>query len=504
MKFFEILNNPGNVPVTELRVVVYDVFREQTVELLSRKSCHCLDYFTVETGENVSFFILVANDDSHKIMVYSHHQVKDVKSLESITKNAFQMHVFERIISEKTGVIFEKHPWLKPLRYPHDRKDKQIAIADYPFYHIDSEETHEVGVGPIHAGIIEPGHFRFGCYGEKVLHLEIQLGYQHRGIENMFRGKADLLKLSVLSENIAGDTASGHGLAFSQLVETLAGKGADSKTVVERTIALEMERMAVHAGDTAALCGDIAYQPGQVACEAIRTVIINTLQDWCGNRFSRGMMRPVGTNYPITSELLSLIGNRMDEVHRRFAEVTDLIYSNPGVLVRFENTGPVTQKQALLSGAVGMAARTCGIARDIRASHPFQAYRQMQYKPVMFDSGDVYARGMIRRVEFNSSYKIITSLLDSLSSLYEIKQAKPDYSITFQPSMMAVSLVEGWRGEICHTAVTGENSDILTYKIKDPSLHNWHVLALAVRDQEISDFPVCNKSFNLSYCGNDL
>lgn len=504
IKYFEILKNPGMAPVEDIPVLDYADFKDQTIKLLKKESCHCVNYFTNQSGSNIDFYILVANDDSHKILLYSHRQKADIKSLISLTKECFQLHIFEREIYEKTGIVFEGHPWLKPVRYSFDRADKKSIIRDYPFYSIDSEETHEVGVGPIHAGVIEPGHFRFLCHGEKVLHLEIQLGYQHRGVEDIFLKKSGLLQRSVLSESIAGDTAVGHSLAFAQVAETLSGTINNEKLGIERVIALEMERMAVHVGDTAALCGDVAYQIGQVTCEALRTVLINTMQDWCGNRFGKGLVRAGGTNYPLTSLTVEMIRERLNEVRRRFLEVTDLIYNDSGVLARFESTGPVSRRQAILAGAVGMAARTSGIPRDIRRSHPFQAYISKEYQPALLDSGDVFARALLRKMEFELSYSVINGLIEKLKEMPDKYDNPPDYSLQFKAGMLCVSLVEGWRGEICHSAVTDADGMIELYKVKDPSLHNWFVLALAVREQEISDFPVCNKSFNLSYCGNDL
>ena len=197
-------------------------------------------------------------------------------------------------------------------------------MDNYPFYAIESEELHEVGVGPIHAGVIEPGHFRFICNGEKVLHLEIQLGYQHRGIEKLLIEKKDSLQRCILSESIAGDTSVGHALAHSQLIESLAGIEVSETLQIERCIALEMERLAVHIGDTAALCGDVAYQLGQVVCEALRTLIINTTQLWCGNRFGKGLVRPGGSNYPLSDDVADEILRVLADTGRRFCEVADL------------------------------------------------------------------------------------------------------------------------------------------------------------------------------------
>lgn len=504
MIFKELAQNPGITPVGQIPELGYKEFRSQTIELLGKESCHCLNYFTLSYENHKKFIILIGNDDSHKIYVYSHIQASDVKSLDSITSDCFPLHIFEREISERTGICFEGHPWLKPVRYPFDRKNRNSVIADYPFYSITSEETHEVGVGPVHAGIIEPGHFRFHCYGEKVLHLEIQLGYQHRGVEPLFLNRESLPERSVIAESIAGDTAIGHSLAFAQLIESLAGVEVSENLEAERIIALELERIAVHIGDTAALCGDVAYQLGQVACEALRTLVINTMQDWCGNRFGKGLIRPGGTRYPLDKKLRILIIKRLEEVGRRFSEVTDMIFNDSGVVARFENIGTVSSRQAFFAGAVGMAARTSGIGRDIRRSHPFQVYRRFDYKPAILHQGDVFARAFLRKMEVEQSCSVINELVTAYDQSAVNQLTEPDYTLKSLPGVLCVSLTEAWRGEVCHIAVTGDDGKILEYKIKDPSLHNWHVLAVAVRDQEISDFPVCNKSFNLAYCGNDL
>ncbi|MGD0581423.1 MAG: NADH-quinone oxidoreductase subunit C [Bacteroidales bacterium] len=503
-KYHIIKENPGIVKIPKIPVLDYPDFREQTISFLKRGSFHCVSYFARRGKEFVSFYIFIGSDDTHEILIYQHRQNTDIKSLDSITRECFQLHVFEREIFENTGIYFEGHPWLKPVRYPSDRVNKDSKVSEYPFYKIRSEEIHEVGVGPIHAGVIEPGHFRFQCYGEKVLHLEIQLGYQHRGIERLFIAKDSLLQRSVISECIAGDSAIGHGLAFAQVAEALAGSEINTVLEAERIIALEMERIAIHIGDIAALCGDVAYQLGQVGCEALRTIVINTMQEWCGNRFGKGLIRPGGTNYPLDPSTSAMVLDRLKEIRLRFAEIADMIFNDSGILARFENTGTVSSKQAFLSGAVGMAARSAGLCRDIRRSHPFQAYTKLSYRPVLLDQGDVYARALLRKTEIESSISVINELIISENNFRDNPVGKPDYSLKFGPDTISISLVEGWRGEICHVAVTDKAGNIETYKITDPSLHNWYLLALAVREQEISDFPVCNKSFNLSYCGNDL
>ncbi len=501
-KYSEIQNNAYPVDLQQIPLLNYDDFTGAVKDLLKAEENHCLNYFTVGKEGDLIFYCFIANDSERNIKIFSHRLNSNNPSLPSLTPYCSELHIFEREIHENPGVKFMGHPWLKPVRYPHDNAIN-TAMAGYPFYSIESEELHEVGVGPVHAGVIEPGHFRFICNGEKVLHLEIQLGYQHRGIEKLFIQKDNALQRCILSESIAGDTSAGHALAHSQLIESLAGIQSGESLQIERCIALEMERIAIHIGDTAALCGDVAYQLGQVVCEALRTLIINTTQLWCGNRFGKGLIRPGGSNYPLTDEVSDAILKVLGETEKRFGEITALIFSLPSVLARFEDIGQVTKEQALAIGAVGMAARTSGLKRDIRNSHPFQYFREFPVSPVILESGDVLARAMIRNLEFRESVRIIRDLIDIRKRKNKVS-AKPVYDYDLKPGSLAVSIVEGWRGEICHIAMTDNIGKIVGYKIKDPSLHNWMALALAVRNQEISDFPVCNKSFNLSYCGNDL
>lgn len=496
-------NNSAPLVRSEIPVLNYTDFSDQVYNLLKDASRHCIAYYAVPSENKLMFICCIGDDEKRNILVFSCLHDRSVPALQSLTPLCPQLHAFEREIYENHGILFEGHPWLKPVRYPHDRADRNAKMENYPFYSIESEELHEVGVGPIHAGVIEPGHFRFICNGEKVLHLEIQLGYQHRGVEKLFIERKDPILRCILSESIAGDSAVAHGLAHAQLIESLADIRAVDNLQIERCIALELERLAVHIGDTAALCGDVAYQLGQAVCEALRTTIINTTQMWCGNRFGKGLIRPGGTNYPMDSNIVTQIIKVTGETGKRFREISERIYSLPSLLARFEDIGTVTTAQAMNIGAVGMSARTCNIPRDIRKTHPFQYYRRYPVKPVTTETGDVLARGLLRSEEAAECVRIIRELAEIwLNS--KIRIDKPVYKYKLKPDSFAVSVIEGWRGEICHSAVTDDQGEIIHYKVKDPSFHNWMALALAVRNQEISDFPICNKSFNLSYCGNDL
>lgn len=506
MQAYVKINNGQSVKIADIPVIPYKNFFFEVNHLLDNKHNHCVNYYGVEGEDKIQFFCIIANDAERMLYVLS-HEMPSVgrKQLESITAHRYALHVFERDIHEKLGVEFLHHPWLKPLRYPYSRANKLSVMDNYPFYRINSEELHEVGVGPVHAGIIEPGHFKFICNGEKVLHLEIQLGYQHRGIEELYVKKNRVLQQCILSENIAGDTVVGHTMAYAAIIESLANINTENKLERERIIALELERIAMHIADTSALCTDVAYQFGQVVNEALRTLIINTSQLWCGNRFGKGLIRPGGTNYPLKAELAARMLSTIEDTEKRFLQITDRIYTLASILDRFEGVGTVTLKQSELIGAVGMAARHTNLKRDIRWSHPFSYYKQLNYEPALLPQGDVWARGMLRMIEAKKSFNIVKKLLKDI--IAEGEQATynvPQYNVSLMPSGFSVSLTEGWRGEICHAALTNSKGEICDYRVKDPSVHNWMALALAVRDQEISDFPVCNKSFNLSYCGHDL
>ena len=412
------------------------------------------------------------------------------------------LHIFEREIHENFGINFTGHPWLKPVRFPKNRANNEIQINDYPFYSIQSKELHEVGVGPIHAGIIEPGHFRFICNGEDVLHLEIQLGWQHRGVEELMLKKDTFLKQNILAESIAGDTAVGHSLAFAQLMESLANIKISEQLAVERAMALELERIAIHVGDIGALCTDIAYNLGANIFGILRTGIINFTQAWCGNRLGKSMIRVGGTNTPFNLELKNKLIKTLDDFEFQFVELAHRTYKLPSVENRFDNIGNISEQQARNIGTVGMAARMANVSRDIRKSHPFAGFKKYSCDPVVLLGGDVFSRFLLRRKEIKQSIQWIRNILASES--FTNPSEKPISDMKLSPRMIGFSLTEGWRGEICHCAITDELGDLKYYKIKDPSMHNWKALELSLRNLEISDFPINNKSYNLSYCGHDL
>jgi Ni,Fe-hydrogenase III large subunit/NADH:ubiquinone oxidoreductase subunit C len=537
------LRNNETIHLTSIPELDYPSFLEVNVfSLLKSPACHCVSYFGSPYNNSIKLICCIANDETHTITVSS-AVVDRQQTYPAFSAHHLAFEKFEREIHENYGIRFRGHPWLKPLRYAFDRFDQNKTMAGYPFFRMESEEFHEVGVGPIHAGIIEPGHFRFICNGEQILHLEIQLGYQHRGVERLFLEKKKLLQRTTLAENITGDTVVGHTLAFVNLWESLCNYTPDQNLQLARTLALELERIAVHTGDLSAMCTDIGYQLGSAVFGRLRTPVINFFQSWCGNRLAKGLIRAGKSNYPLTPQLVRDLSRLLETFEVDFNEMSSELFNLPSTLGRFEKTGILATKQSVDTGTVGLTARMSGINRDIRFSHPHDCYPDLNHQPVIRNGGDVYTRARLRKKEIDQSISYIRQLLEKslgvpgscsdvpgrTSDIPGIFDASDILSDTFavlsgsgiatgslisvdnnkllsspMPNSFTLSLVEGWRGEICHCAITGDKGELVHYKIKDPSFHNWLALALAVRNNEISDFPISNKSFNLSYCGHDL
>ncbi|MBF0547482.1 MAG: NADH-quinone oxidoreductase subunit C [Candidatus Riflebacteria bacterium] len=514
------LENGQSVSFSKVPCLPFDEFRQEIIDSV-QLGIRISSFFgipdldrTDEENGSIRLVVVLADDVEKALGVIS---TKVKKSYPSLTPFCPQVHMFERELAEQWGVVPDGHPWLRPARFqpPLQRKstDKIPSPINAPlpgvadFFRIQGEEIHEVAVGPVHAGVIEPGHFRFQCHGEKVFHLEISLGYQHRGIERALIGGPHKRTLFQI-ETTAGDTTVGHTIAYSQAIESLKGCQISQRAQAIRAIGLELERLANHTGDLGALSSDVGFLPTASYCGRIRGDFLNMTALLCGSRLGRGLIRPGGVGFDIDSdERLQKLINALSRAEEDSRVAIELLWDTPAVLSRFENTGVVSRKACHDLGLVGPSARASGSELDVRRDFPLGQYRVTKIPPIpdpKEKTGDVAARAYVRKEEIKNSINFLKELLPQIPSGPALLPDFRNPSNGLPANSLVVSLVEGWRGEICHTAITDSQGRFLLYKIVDPSFHNWIGLGMALRNQEISDFPLCNKSFNLSYCGFDL
>ncbi len=348
---------------------------------------------------------------------------------------------------------------------------------------LKGESAHEVAVGPVHAGVIEPGHFRFQCMGEDVFNLQIFLGYQHRGVEDaIVRADGNRARQIALAETCAGDTSIAAATCFAEICEARDGKHPTDEDLRLRELLLELERIANHVGDLGALAGDVAFLPTASFCGRIRGEYLNMTALLCGNRFGRNAVVPGGMRVALTDEKKAKLTEWISRVRKDLDGALRLMFEEPTVLERLEGTGVVPKETAEEIGLVGVARR---------ASVELQ--------------GDVLSRALVRRMEIDEAHARITEiLLDARNRAEDAsRRVTPQGDAASRRVTTIVATVNAWRGPLVHAALFGEDGAMLRYKIVDPSAHNWQGLAYALRGEQISNFPICNKSFNLSYCGTD-
>jgi Ni,Fe-hydrogenase III large subunit len=507
-----ILTNAVPIPLDEVPTLEVTAFRAGLLDLLAGEGRLAALFGMPEGEDHVRLYGVAAQPDQGTLSVLATTVGDEYPAL---TPEAPQAHWFEREIAEQWGVVPAGHPWLKPIRFhPSYRpgKDAWGRIQDgksepilpsvlegkSTFFRVEGLEVHEVAVGPIHAGVIEPGHFRFQCRGEEVFHLEISLGFQHRGVERRLVGGPDVRTIPYM-ETLAGDTTVGHTTAYCQVIEGLAGASVPPRAQVLRGIALELERLANHVGDLGALAGDVGYLPTAAYCGRLRGDFLNTTAQWGGNRFGRSLIRPGGVGIDAEPERLDQMRRRVAPALEEVAGAVELLWHSSSVRARFENVGRITPAACRDLGIVGLAARACGIDQDVRPDYPTGVWRFSHIPTSVFHTGDVFARAFVRALEIRRSGDFLLAQLPKVPAGPTRNPVGP-----LRPDSLIVSLVEGWRGPMCHVALTDGAGRFAHYKVVDPSFHNWIGLAMALRNQQISDFPLCNKSFNLSYCGHDL
>ena len=416
---------------------------------------------------------------------------------------------FEREIFDLYGIRALGHPDPRPLVrhafWPADyfplRKDAlprnfQDDGQAFPFQRVGGEGVYEIPVGPVHAGIIEPGHFRFSVVGETIIDMKSRLYFTHKGTEKLFEGRAPGDGVE-LAERVSGDTSVGHALAYCQAVEALCGRAAPARARYLRVLFLELERLYNHVGDFGMIANDTGFAVAHSHCFRIREQLLRLNKRLTGHRLLRGTLVPGGvrTDLPAGLDVVA----EVQEALADFEEIVAISLDNTLVADRLEGTGRLATQTARDHGTLGFVARASGLDLDARRDHPFAAYGELAFDVPVLDAGDVRARTLVRVLEARQSVSLIGQAVAGLPAGPLASPLGPVPA--FEP---AFSLVETWRGRVVHWLMADRHGRLERVKIFDPSFLNWRPLSYALLKNIVPDFPLCNKSFNQSYSGNDL
>ena len=389
----------------------------------------------------------------------------DEREFPSITPHLHAAKWYEREIRDLFGLIPVGHPDMRRLvRHEHWPRGSHPLKKDFPwdttlgrvqgqyaFRKIQGEGVFEVPVGPIHAGIIEPGHFRFSVAGEPIMQLELRHFWKHRGVEKLFE-QLQLTDAAPLSERVSGDTSVGHSLAYCQAVETLLGMEVPTRARYVRSLVLELERLHNHIGDVGAICNDTAYAVAHAHCGRMKEQLMQLNDRLTGSRFLRGVNCVGGVAIDVTALQLTQVETELDALEQDFTDIEKILFANASLTERLENTGILTEHIAWDHAVIGVVGRASGINRDIRRDRPFAAYDELDPKVILYRYGDVRARMRVRLDEVHESIRLIR----------EIRRGLPEGPITTPPVLQpmpgewAISAVEGWRGEILYMVMAGE------------------------------------------------
>jgi len=434
---------------------------------------------------------------------------RDGGQLPTLAHASFPAGRFEREMHDLFGIAVRDHPLPRRLvRHQHWPEDWHPMRRDagpiptmvdsgspYPFLTVEGPGVYEIPVGPVHAGLIEPGHFRFSVLGETILNMKARLWFVHKGIERLFETRSPLAGVE-LAERISGDTAVGHNLAYCLAVEEAVACEVPLAGRLLRAVLLELERLYNHTADLGALCNDVAYSIIHAHAMRVREQLLRLNQRVTGHRLLRGAIVPGGAtvvNLPTTTELEGIAND--------LAEISHLALENSTVVDRFTGTAVLDRQTAEDLGTLGYVARASGIDLDARRDHPFVDLSEV-LRTCVRDEGDVMARFLIRGQEIEASVELLERLLETLAQLGDA----PTLATIEPPSTpcSGVGIVEAWRGTIVHRVELGPDGTLTRVKVVDPSFFNWPALAPSLNDTIVPDFPLANKSFNQSYAGNDL
>lgn len=450
----------------------------------------------------VSLFLAGMPDRRVELTVTVPPEAATIRSLSSLS---FPAGRFEREMMDLYGVELSGHPrprrlvrhahWPRrwhPMRTDAGPPPTFPASGGFPFLTVDGDGVYEIPVGPVHAGLIEPGHFRFSVVGETVLRLKIRLWFVHRGIEKLFQGRV-ATEGTALAERISGDTSAGHALAHSLAIEDALGIIVPDEVHRLRALVLELERLYNHAADLGALANDAGFGLANSHALRIREQLLRINDSTTGHRLLRGAIRPAGVCLKALPK-----PDELQAIGADLADLAALTLGNAGVYDRFAGTSVLSNEDARDIGCLGFVARASGVNTDARLEHPTVP---LPVSAITAAGGDVLARYTVRRDEFAASVALACHLIEAADTqLDHLDAAAPSPGIR----RSGVGIVEGWRGTIVHRVELDDQGRITRAKVVDPSFFNWPALPLAMAHTIVPDFPLTNKSFNQSYAGNDL
>ncbi len=417
----------------------------------------------------------------------------------------------EREVQDLFGIKLEGHPnprrcalhddWPEvfPLRKDFDLKTKLAPFQGerHKFRKVEGEGVFQVPVGPVHAGIIEPGHFLFSVAGEPVLYLQIRLFYTHKGTEKLFEN-IPLAHGVPLAESISGDSSFAHATAFCHAVERAAGIEAPPRARAWRTVCLELERLYNHIADVGAVATDVAFAVANAHAMRLKERVLRLNERLTGNRLLRGMACLGGVRFDWNAEQLRWVRALIEELRPEFEDLVLLLRESSSTRDRFETTGILRPETARDLGIVGIAGRASGFEHDLRRDFPHAAYDTVRFRVPVYKEGDVLRRVQVRMDEVGEAFSILEQVLAQAPD-GPVRTPVPP----LKAGATALGYVEGWRGEIFHWIRMGAADRLARCKVKDPSLQNWPALSEAILGNIVPDFPAVNKSFNLSYSGTD-
>lgn len=478
---------------------------------LSLKTITALDLRATEHTFRIMY--VFGHAHSHTMLV-PYFDTND--TFPSLTPVRMQCAFYEREIATLFGLVPEGHPDPRPTMghcsFDSDtfplRKDATLQapttdhdpLTEYDFHTVQGEGIYEIPVGPVHAGIIEPGHFRFSVLGEEIKKLDPMLGWKHKGIEKLFE-TLPLDKKIALSERVSGDSSFAHSLAFCQAVESLAHVPVLEHAKLSRVVFAELERVANHFSDIGFIMLDTAFTFGGAQGARLRERIMLWNERLTKSRFLRGVNQVGGVTVHLSKEDREALLADISAIRTDFEEVMKVADATLSLHQRLMKTGTLSAEVVKNYGVVGIPARATGVPRDTRKDFPYAAYDALHFAVTTQDTGDVYARFHVRIGEVYQSLSLIEQALNHLKDTSPITHHSAPH---LRQNACAVSMVEGWRGEIVYLVTTDSEGAISRVKVRDPSFMNWQAFVNAAPGEMVPDFPLINKSFNLSYSGNDL